>query len=137
MSEETRRVLDMLAAGQITAADAEKLLEKLGSGGRGSVPREPGNEPVSSPGRKLRFLRVLVDSPDRDRVNIRVPLAFVRTGIRFLAVIPPRVNERLTEKGIDLSALRDLQGPEMEEALQQLNVDIDAEDGKKVRIFCE
>ncbi len=137
MSQETRKVLEMLAAKQITVEDAEKLLEQLGAGGRARAPRERDNEPVVAAGHKLRFLRVVVDSPDSDRVNIRVPLAFVRTGIRLLAVLPPRVNERLGKEGIDLSALRDLQGPELTEALEELNVDIDADDGKKVRVFCE
>ncbi len=137
MSQETKKVLEMLAAKQITVEDAEKLLEKLGASGRASAPLERGSEPGTAAGHKLRFLRVVVDSPESDRVNIRVPLAFVRTGIRLLAVLPPRANERLAKEGIDLSALRDLQGPELTEALEQLNVDIDAEDGKKVRVFCE
>ncbi len=137
MSQETKKVLEMLAAGQITVEDAEKLLEKLGAGGRAGAPRDRDNEPTTATGPKLRFLRVVVDSPDSDRVNIRVPLAFVRTGIRLLAVLPPRANERLAKEGIDLSALRDLEGPELTEALKELNVDIDAEDGKKVRVFCE
>jgi len=35
MSQETKKVLEMLASGQITADDAEKLLEKLGATGDG------------------------------------------------------------------------------------------------------
>src|SRR5271157_143608 len=39
MSEETKKVLQRVASGQITADDAEKLLEKLG--GSGAAPRTP------------------------------------------------------------------------------------------------
>ena len=157
MSQETKKVLEMLASGQITADDAEKLLEKLGASGPapstpaaseeaspaganppptrvgGTIPRDE----APAPGQKPRFLRVVVDSPDRDQVNIRVPLAILRTGIKLLAVLPPKVSERLAEKGIDLSALRDLPREELVEQLKDLRVDVDSKDGEKVRIFCE
>ena len=42
MSAETRKVLEMLKAGQISAEDAEKLLEKLG---RGSSPSSSRRRP--------------------------------------------------------------------------------------------
>ena len=114
MSQETKKVLEMLASGQITADDAEKLLEKLGASG--PAPAAPAaSEEASGAAQKLRFLRVVVDSPDRDQVNVRVPLAILRTGIKLLAVLPPKVSERLAEKGIDLSALRDLQREELVE----------------------
>ncbi len=79
----------------------------------------------------------MVDSPDRDQVNIRVPLAFMRTGMRLMAVLPPRVSERLAERGIDLSTFAEMKGQELIEGLQELNLDVEARDGKKVRIFCE
>ena len=159
MSQEIKKVLEMLAAGQITADDAEKLLEKLGANGpahgapagsgeaSGAEEKSgfrrtwawtiPSREEPPAPGQKPRFLRVVVDSPDRDQVNVRVPLAILRTGIKLLAVLPPKVSERLAEKGIDLSALRDLQREELVEHLRELHVDVDSKNGEKVRIFCE
>jgi len=158
MSEETRKVLEMVASGQITAGDAEKLLDKLaasgpapaappaseeasGAEGRSKSRRVwgwtiPARDEAPAPGQKLRFLRIMVDSPDRDQVNVRVPLAMLRTGIKLLAVLPPKVSERLAEKGIDLSALRDLDRGELLE-LGDLHVDVDGKNGEKVRIFCE
>jgi hypothetical protein len=136
MSQETKKVLEMLASGQITADDAEKLLEKLGT----SIPSNAApaaSEEAAGAAQKLRYLRVVVDSPDRDQVNIRVPLAILRTGIKLLAVLPPNVNERLAEKGIDLSALRDLKGGELVDELKDLHVDVDSKNGEKVRIYCE
>jgi polyhydroxyalkanoate synthesis regulator phasin len=136
MSEETKKVLEMVASGQITADDAEKLLEKLR--GSGPAPAAPAaSEEASGPTPKLRFLRIVVDKPDHDQVNVRVPLAILRTGIKLLAVLPPKVSERLAEKGIDLSALRDLQRDELVDQLKDLHVDVDSKNGEKVRIFCE
>ncbi|MGA3327965.1 MAG: hypothetical protein ABSF45_26205 [Terriglobia bacterium] len=159
MSQETKKVLELLAAGQITADDAEKLLEKLGASGATSAPsaateeakgaegkanhqrvwgwRIPAREESSTAEPKLRFLRVVVDSPDRDQVNVRVPLAFLRAGMKLLGVIPPQVSEKLAEKGIDLAALRDLKGGELVDELKDLHVDVDSKNGEKVRIFCE
>ena len=162
MSQETKKVLEMLASGQITADDAEKLLEKLGANspapaapaaaGEPSGPEAksatqrvwgwkiPAGDEASAPGQKPRFLRIVVDKPDHDQgdqVNIRVPLAILRTGIKLLAVLPPKVNEKLAEQGIDLSALRELPREELVEQLKDLQVEVDSKNGEKVRIFCE
>jgi hypothetical protein len=141
MSQETRKVLEMLASGQITAEDAEKLLEKLGAS-----TAKPDTAPAAATGpgagetaggNHIRFLRVVVDQPDRDQVNIRVPLSILRTGMKLFGVIPPQVAQKLSEKGIDLSALRDLKGAELVDELRELHVDVDSKNGEKVRIFCE
>ncbi|HXW15608.1 MAG TPA: hypothetical protein VEN79_13965 [Terriglobia bacterium] len=134
MSQETKKVLEMLASGQITADDAQRLLEKLGASGPAPA---AASEENATAAQKLRFLRVVVDSPDRDQVNVRVPLAILRTGIKLLAVLPPKVSERLAEKGIDLSALRDLPREELVEHLKDLHIDVDSKNGEKVRVFCE
>ena len=72
-------------------------------------------------------------APDK----VRVPLSFVRTGVGLMAVLPPRVTDKLHDKGFDLSALKDLKGEELTEALNTLNINIDSSDGKHVRVFCE
>lgn len=138
MWTERRKVLEMLAEGKISAEDAERLLEKLSaSGGSPAGTEQHAGEERSSQGQKPRYLRILVDSPDRNQVNVRVPLSFIRTGVGLAAVLPRRVNEKLIEKGIDLTGLSSLKGDELDQALQELNVDVDARNGKKVRIFCE
>jgi len=145
MSVETRQVLEMLKDGKITAEDAEKLIEKLtgvASGSPGAAPggassaTQPGATPSSVPSRP-RFLRIRVERPGRENVNMRVPLSLARAGIGWMSVIPPRVSERLAEQGIDLTALGDLKGEDIREALENLNIDIDKGDGKTVRIYCE
>ena len=136
MSVETKKVLEMLAEGKITQDDAERLLDKLAAlkePGESSEP-EAQERPSSTTPRK--YLRILVDGEGKD-VNIRVPLSFVRTGVGLMAVLPPRVAQRLNDKGFDLWALKDLKGDELNEALNTLNINIDSSDGKHVRVFCE
>jgi len=135
MNEERKQILDMLAAGKITADEAERLIDKLEAG----EARAESTSPTTTAERsgKIKFLRVLVDSTDGDKVNVRVPLALIRTGIKLAAVLPEDVSDRLGEKGIDLSKLGELDGEELYEALRDLQVDVDSGDGDSVRVFCE
>jgi len=134
MSEERRKVLEMLAKGTISAADAEKLLDKLAEAGSAEATAEEHSSP--EPG-KPRFMRIVVDKPGQEQVNIRMPLSFMRTGTHLLAVLPPKVNEKLAELGIDFSAVGAMSAKEWAEAVEHMNVDIEKGNGKKVRIFCE
>ncbi len=134
MSAERKRVLEMLAERKITAEDAEKLLDKLeGTGAKTSTPATSESPGPETP----RHLRIQIDRPGREQVNMRVPLSLMRAGVGLMAVLPPRVQERLAEKGINLAGLRDMKGQELIDALQELHLDVDGPEGKKVRIFCE
>jgi hypothetical protein len=153
MSEERKKVLDLLAEGKITPDEAERLLEKLEPKGSDRPGRHHDffRKHFHSRGQKnpcvpesqersdgdLKFLRVVVNSNDGDEVNIRVPLKLIRTGIKLSAVLPSSTNEKLAEKGIHLSELAKLEGEELVEALRDLTVDVDSSGGDTVRIFCE
>ena len=106
MSAERRKVLEMLAADKITPEEAEQLLDRLAS--RAAQEEAPegaatsagdgeaagagdGGEDRGRP-EALRFLRIVVDSPERDSVNIRLPLGLVRTGLKLSTLMPERVS---------------------------------------------
>ncbi|KAF0244007.1 MAG: hypothetical protein FD180_2896 [Planctomycetota bacterium] len=129
MSTERRQVLDMLAQGKITPEEADRLLEKL------AAPKPAEGQPAA--GAAPKYLRVTVDSADGDKVNVRVPLALVRTGIKLSAMMPKEAGEKLQESGIDLSHLSSLKGEELVEALRELTVDVNSSGGDKVKVFCE
>ncbi len=138
MSEERKKILEMLAEGKISAEDAERLLDKISGGAPEGM--SAGTAPSaenSAPPKKPRYLRIQVERPGEDNVNVRVPLAFTRTGSRLLAVLPRRVSDRLSEQGIDLAALSALNDEDLAKALEELHVDIEKGNGKKVKIFCE
>lgn len=139
MNEARMKILEMLSKGKITVEEASALLEKV-------IVREqaPEAEPVrdengSAPVRKSvpKYLRVVVDSSDGDKVNVRVPMSLIRTGLKLSSLMPADAAEAVSERGIDLSALKDLDGEELVEALRELTVDVDSADGDKVRIFTE
>jgi hypothetical protein len=79
-------------------------------------------------------LRIVVDKPGQEQVNVRVPLNFARKGSRLLAVLPDRVREKLAEQGINLVGLDD---KAWAETIENMNIDIEQGNGKKVKIFCE
>ena len=97
MSEERKKILDMLSEKKITAEEAEKLLSAISKeegSGTGTVKKEP------------KYLRVMVEprpgSENPDRVNIRVPIKLIRAGLKLAALIPKsaqsQVNDALHEK---------------------------------------
>jgi hypothetical protein len=137
MDEERKQILDMLAAGKISVEDAERLMDKLEAGARAAREDTPSPSPSAEPFARLKYLRVLVDGGDGDKVNIRVPLALIRTGVKLAAVLPTGVSEQLDEKGVDLGKLSELDADELADALRDLSVDVDADGGEKIRVFCE
>ena len=141
MSEERKKVLEMLAAGKITAEDAEKLLDKLeSSSAESTAGGETGGEKRGAETKKPKYLRILVDSPGQEQVNVRVPLSFLRANAKLWEILPSRLSARLAEHGVGIAGIAGiagLKGEDLKEALDELNVDIEKPNGKKVRIFCE
>jgi len=138
MSEERKKVLEMLAAGKITAEEAEKLLDKLAAAqaNQTAVPELPAGS-SAPPAGKPKYLRIVVDHPGHQQVNMRVPLSLVGSGRRLLAVMPQKVNARLAEYGIDAGIFSAAKIEDLDEVIRELKVDVERGDGKKVRIYCE
>jgi hypothetical protein len=132
MSEERKQVLEMLAEGKISAEDAERLLDKLD---RSNDASEGSSEETKK--RPPKYFCVRVNELRGDSVNIRVPMALVRAGIKLSSLVPDQVREALAEEGVDLSKLSGLAGDELVKALEELSVDVKSEDGDIVRICCE
>ena len=131
MTEERKKILEMLAAGTITADEAERLIVALEE----ADSRERQSSVPGASGRTPRYLRIVVDDAD-DRVNVRIPMKLIRAGIKLGALIPQGVVDQAKEEsGIDLSQLDPDNLDEIIANLDDLTVDIDGKE--KVRIFCE
>ena len=143
MDAEKRKVLDMLAAGKITPDEAEQLLNRLSSPEASHETPEGEAPGVANGGtdekhpKSLRYLRVVVDKPNRDKVNVRLPLKLVRTGLKLSALMPGKAGMHLSDQAIDLSYLGKLKGEALDTALAELDIDIETDKGEKVRVFCE
>jgi hypothetical protein len=136
MSEERKKILEMLQQGKITVDEAEKLLAALSS----PEETESGAEKPS-----CKYLRIQVEpgpgSEDQDRVNIRVPMKLIRAGLKWAAFIPKHaqssINKALQEKGIEMD-FSSITPQDIEELVSQLNdLTVEVEGKEKVRICCE
>jgi hypothetical protein len=138
MSVERKKVLELVAEGKINPEEAEKLLEKLASlagTGNESEPSPPESKPAD--GKHLRYFRIQVEKPGGKNVNMRIPISFLRLQSGLNVILPQPVLDKLSDFGIDFAHLSRLRGQDLEDALQHLNIDVDQNNGKKVRIFCE
>ena len=138
MDPDRRSILQMLADGKISADEAERLLTALDHDGRSAPPTSKSSPP--------KYLRVLVDADDAasgpTKVNVRIPLALVRAGVRLTSVIPPQarehINAEMARNGVpfDIGQVRPENLEEMIDQINDLQVDVDQE-RTKVRVFCE
>ena len=141
MSAETRKVLEMLSQGKITPDEADKLLEKLSAHATAETSPDDASSSStsasSSASSKPRFLRIVVDKPGHDQINVRMPISFARTAPLLMAVLPTRVREKLAEQGINFADTGDIDPKVWAAAIETMNIDVEKGDGKKVRVFCE
>ena len=143
MNKEKRKILEMLQKGKINVDEAERLLSAIS--GNSTTASDQESISTISPGRKLKYLRVLVeptsDSKNGERVNIRVPINLIRAGLKLASFIPKhaqeKVDEALKEKGIGMD-INKLKPEDLEELIMNLNdLQVEVEGEEKVRIFCE
>lgn len=143
MTEERRQILEMLATGKINAGEADRLLGAVQGGS------STATATATASSKAPKFIRVMVDAKEgkNDKpihVNVRVPIALLRAGVRLASLIPTvaqdKVNEELRKNGLDFD-IRQIKPENINEVidqLQDLTVDVDHEDDDvKIRIFCE
>ncbi len=139
MSDDRRKILDMLAADQISVDDADRLLDKVEPPPAPVPAVAPGDPPARSGPRYLRIH--IVD--DDDKVELQIPLALIRTGIRLGAVVPDSAKgklkklKKLKKEGFDIDQFFEMASEELVDSLAELEVNIEGEDGERVRLFCE
>ena len=142
MSEDTKKILELLASGKVTVDEADRLLRAIGAAPAGAKDEAPGQAEKPA----ARYLRIAVQKganacgPEK-QVNIRVPLSLVKGGMRLGAMIPgygEAINEQLRRHGVDLD-LSKLSAENLETALKDMGeLAVDVDQGKaQVRITCE
>ena len=145
MTDNQKRILEMVADKKITVDEAYRLLSlvqpSVDSGDQGPKEQKP------SP----KYMRVVVDTEhsweggcDRGpaHINIRVPVALLRAGVKLATLIPPEayneMDEKLKNKGI-MFDLRNMKPENVEELIQALNdLEVDIQGSQeKVRVYTE
>jgi polyhydroxyalkanoate synthesis regulator phasin len=145
MTEERRQILEMLAEGKISADEADRLLGALGGSSSTATATATAVQTKPLP----KFIRIMVDAKEgkHDKpvhINVRVPIALLRAGVRFGSLIPARaqekVNEELRKQGmdIDITQIKPENINELIDQLQDFSIDVDQKDDDvKIRVFCE
>jgi hypothetical protein len=143
MNNDRRAILQMLADGKINPDEAERLIGAME--GASSAPRPLEGPSTGHNKPPPKYLRVSVDATDEDgptKVNIRVPMALLRAGVRLTSLIPPgardQVNAELAKNGVpfDIGQLKPENLEDLIAHLDDFSVDVDAQDAK-VRVYCE
>jgi hypothetical protein len=151
-TDDTRRILDMLSQGKITVDEADRLIKAVNA----AQPTETATaEAAPDDARPARWLRIQIHRVGRDDthqpkdVNIRVPVAVVKGGMRLGAIISTFAGDkaalRMKERGIDFDIakingdLSKMSGAEFDAFLKSLNdMNIEFDDGRsQVRLTCE
>jgi len=136
MNDNRMQVLQMLAAGQVSAEEADGLIAALDK-----QPAAPLGRAVEATARNPRYLRIFVEEHETGgdaptKVNI------LRAGVRLTSLIPNsaknQINEALRKNGvpIDVTQLKPEDLDELVVHLADLTIDVEEKD-TKVRIFAE
>jgi hypothetical protein len=141
----------MLSQGKITVDEADRLLKAMNA----AQPLEVSTaETATDDPRRTRWVRINIHKPANEHhrekdVNIRVPIAVVKGGMRLGAIIATFAGEkaaqRMKARGIDLDLSKingdfsKMNGAEFDAFMKSLDdTNIEIDDGKsQVRITCE
>ncbi len=132
MSEHRRRILDMLAAGKITADEAEKLISALPDA------EAPAAASAAAAEGEGKYIRIEVNKPAQyglreKNVKIRVPMSVLKSGLKIGSLLrfnDGRWAERLKARGVDID-FSQLDAAQLDTLLTQVgDVSIDVDNGK-------
>jgi len=125
---ERRKILESLAAGQITVDAAEQLLAET------AAPEDFMQRP-STERHSFRFLRIAVKEPGRDQVNVRIPLAWVGHSLSALGILPADLREKLSE--LTTVGIADDEQQPIVQMLREFYVNVNPGDKRDVHISLE
>jgi hypothetical protein len=98
--EDRKRILKMVEEGKISSEEAVKLLDAL----------EDKSPNIESKG---RWLKVKVLKKGSQKVNVKIPLKLIKVGVKIGGkldiVLPEKAKEQLSEKGINIEGIKDLE----------------------------
>lgn len=128
MSNHQKEILTMLAEKKIDVEEAQKLLATLEK-----TPLKKSN---------YEFFNIVVEHEDqkKDQVNIKVPFKLLKTGIKWMGLVPikamDQIKSKMAEEGIDFD-LNQLNSNNVDEVLESLKeFEVSANGKDSVRIYC-
>ncbi len=137
MNENSRRVLEMLSEGKVSVAEAERLLSLVDEQPETITVVQP-----TPPTGAARYLRVTIDSDEDEHIDVRVPLALIKAGVKLHTLLPEKATKKIKKKmkknDIDVD-IHNLRTEDLEQLIDSLSeIEVNIQDGDdKVRVYCE
>ena len=134
MSDEIKKILDMVSNGTITQDEGEQLIE--------AIYQKDEETKVTKKNKTLR-VRVTSNEGDKEKatVNVNIPLVLAKKISGLTKLVPNQVKSDLTDQGIDLDSIdiRELiemfESGEITEDL--VDIDVEGESPAKVRVYVD
>lgn len=143
MGENQKRILQMLAEGKINVEEATRLLSLIGNEAGEEIRQTPEETKTNA---KYIYIRVEPkegrETQQNPRVNVRVPVSLIRSGMKLKALIPPNVaddiNKGLKDKGIgfDIRNLKDEYVEQLVEALRDTEILVESVDAD-IKVYAQ
>ena len=142
MSDEARRILDLLAQGKITVDEADQLLKAAAGASEPSAGPAPRADTARGKFLRINVKRAASQWRPEKEVDIRVPISMLRSGIRLGAIVPgagDRIRETLRARGIDVdwATLDDDDVDALLKDLGELTFDVRGDRAAKITIARE
>lgn len=128
MNEEVTRILKMVEEGKISADKAQELIEALNV----KNPSNTSVQVVEDDDIMNRMLKIRVNSKDGDKVNVNLPVRFIKTMIKTFGKLPINTDIKGMEN-IDINQIADA----IDNGLIGKIVDVTSADGDIVEIVIE
>ena len=126
MYDSLRSILELLKAEKVSIDEAIELIEALYEAEKNEEIKEKSKDEAG----KKKFLRIIVDSQDGDKVRVNIPIALVKYAKTF---VPKNVKSELDSQNVDLDGIIKM----VEEGFEGEILTVDSEDGDHVKIFVE
>jgi len=128
MYDSLKSILELLKDGKVEINEAIELIEALYEAEKSEKKSETFQNKET--GEKKKFLRIIIDSSDGDKVRVNVPIDLIKYATAF---IPKNVKNEFNSQNIDLEHIMRM----VEEGFEGEITTIESADGDHVRIFVE
>lgn len=126
--DERLRILKLVEEGTITAEQAAELMSAMNTD-------LPASQPAAEHGSyEKKMFRIIVDSPEGDKVKIQFPVGAIRKILKVTGKLP--IPEKDLE-GVDLASMMDAVSDCLDEEIEGDFVNVESSDGTTVRIFVD
>lgn len=126
MNDEKIKILKMIEEGKITAEEGSKLLQAIDE--TKSVIQEPQK---TGEGKWLRVKVLSTEDGNKTKVNVNVPIALVKTGLKIGKSLDKNLEESM--KGVDIGEILEM----IRNGAAGKIVEVESDNGDIVEVYVE